>query len=91
MQQGPGAAAEGDLLLEEARAFPGVGYTHRVRDWWAARGFGDGLREKYLLGANKDGTAAIIPFWHRGRIKGFIRRPLAASQPSTSIRPLRSS
>ncbi len=55
--------------LEEARACCRALDRHtRVLDWWAARGFGKGLREKYLLGANKDGTAAIIPFWHRGRI-----------------------
>jgi DNA primase len=34
------------------------------------------LRERYLLGTDKDGTAAVIPFWHRGRVQGFIRRKL---------------
>ena len=30
-----------------------------------------------MLGTNKDGTAAVIPFWHRGRVQGLIRRKLA--------------
>jgi DNA primase len=29
-----------------------------------------------MLGANKDGTAAVIPYWHRGRVQGLIRRKL---------------
>src|SRR5215212_1539558 len=47
-----------------------------VRDWWEARGFGADLRERFLLGANKDGTAAVIPFWHRGRVMGLVHRQL---------------
>jgi DNA primase len=47
-----------------------------VREWWEDRGFGSELRERFLLGANKDGTEAVIPFWHRGRIDGVIRRKL---------------
>jgi len=34
------------------------------------------LRERFLLGTNKDGTAALIPFWHRERVQGLIRRKL---------------
>jgi DNA primase len=48
----------------------------RVGEWWERRGFGKELRERYLLGANGDGTEAIIPFWNRGRVKGLIRRKL---------------
>ncbi len=33
-------------------------------------------RERFLLGANKDGTQAVIPFWVRGRVAGLIRRKL---------------
>jgi DNA primase len=47
-----------------------------VRDWWEGRGFGSDLRERFLLGANKDGTAGVIPFWHRGRVMGLVRRQL---------------
>ena len=34
------------------------------------------MQERFLLGTTKDGTAAVIPFWHRGRVQGLIRRPL---------------
>jgi DNA primase len=47
-----------------------------VKEWWEGRGFGAELRKRFLLGASKDGQQAIIPFWHRGRIIGFIRRKL---------------
>jgi DNA primase len=29
-----------------------------------------------LLGANENGTAAVIPFWNRGRVQGLIHRNL---------------
>ena len=47
-----------------------------VRKWWEERGFGSDLRERFLLGANRDGTEAVIPFWNRGRVVGLIRRKL---------------
>ena len=47
-----------------------------VAGWWEGRGFGQELRERFLLGANKDATAAVVPFWNRGRVKGLIRRKL---------------
>jgi DNA primase len=47
-----------------------------VTEWWEERGFDQGLRERFLLGANQDGTAATIPFWNRGRVQGLIRRKL---------------
>lgn len=47
-----------------------------VRDWWEGRGFGEDLRARYLLGSNKSGTEALIPFWHRGKVQGLIRRKL---------------
>jgi DNA primase len=47
-----------------------------VREWWEDRGFGEKLRAKFLLGTNKDGREAVIPFWHRGRVQGIIRRKL---------------
>jgi DNA primase len=48
----------------------------RVCEWWKRRGFGTELQAKFLLGANKDGTEAVIPFWHRSEIRGLIRRKL---------------
>ena len=47
-----------------------------VVEWWEGRGFDGGLRERFLLGATDDGAAATIPFWHRGRVHGLVRRKL---------------
>ena len=66
-----------DLFLRQARASHEGLETHaRVREWWEGRGFGEALQQRFLLGANEDGTEAIIPFWHRGRVHGLIRRKL---------------
>ena len=66
-----------DLYLQQAKACHGALSRHpRVKEWWKARGFDQELRERFLLGTNKDGTAAVIPFWHRGRVQGLIRRKL---------------
>jgi DNA primase len=48
----------------------------RVREWWEGRGFDDGLQKRFLLGTNRDGTEAVIPFWRHGRVVGLIRRKL---------------
>jgi DNA primase len=48
----------------------------RVREWCEGRGFGRELQKRFLLGATKDGTTVVIPFWHRGRVEGLIRRKL---------------
>src|SRR5829696_2971259 len=67
-----------DLYLQQVKACHGALARHaRVTEWWKARGFGQELRERFLLGTNKDGTTAVIPFWHRGRVQGLIRRKLA--------------
>jgi DNA primase len=55
----------------------------RVRSWWEDRGLDRDLQERYLLGAG-DGTTATIPFWHRGRVKGIIRRKLSG-EPKYSL------
>jgi len=47
-----------------------------VREWWEGRGFGPDLQERFLLGANGQDDAAVIPFWRRGRITGLIYRKL---------------
>jgi predicted GNAT family acetyltransferase len=47
-----------------------------VREWWEGRGFGKELQERFLLGSNRDGTKAVIPFWRRGKIEGLIHRKL---------------
>jgi DNA primase len=45
-----------------------------IREWWEGRGFSTDLQERFLLGATYG--AATIPFWHRGRVIGLIRRKL---------------
>ena len=47
-----------------------------VRQWWGKRGVDEDLQRRFILGANPNGTEAVIPFWHRGRVKGLIRRRL---------------
>lgn len=47
-----------------------------VIGWWKGRGFNEELQKRFLLGSNRNGSSAVIPFWHRGRIQGLIRRQL---------------
>ncbi len=66
-----------DLYLKHARACHKALEKHpQVRKWWESRGFDEELQERILLGCNENGTAAIIPFWHRGRVQGLISRKL---------------
>jgi DNA primase len=66
-----------DRYLVQARAcHEALSRYPRVSRWWEDRGFGEELRQRFLLGTNKDGTAAVIPYWHRGRMHGLIRRKL---------------
>jgi DNA primase len=66
-----------ELYLMQARACHRALQKHpNVREWWESRGFSEALRERFLLGTNKDGTVAVIPFFHRGRVQGLIRRKL---------------
>src|SRR5918994_1479322 len=54
-------------------------HRHQAREWWESRGFCADTRQTFLLGSTGFGPvprAAIIPFWHRGRIMGLIRRQL---------------
>ena len=47
-----------------------------VRQWWEDRGFSAEIRQRFLLGANKNGSEAVIPLWSRGRVAGLARRKL---------------
>jgi DNA primase len=52
-----------DQYLAQAQACHRALNRHpRIREWWERRGFGKELQERFLLGANKDGTVAVIPF-----------------------------
>jgi DNA primase len=69
--------AKVELYCQQARACHNALAHHpRVADWWKGRGFHKELRQHFLLGTNKSGTAAVVPFWHRGRVQGLIRRKL---------------
>ncbi len=48
----------------------------RATAWWEGRGFDEGLRERFLLGATRDGSTATVPFWNGGRVQGLIQRSL---------------
>lgn len=64
-----------DSYLEQARAcHHALDRRPSVREWWEKRGFDIEYQERFLLGTNKGGTAATIPFWHRGRVQGLIHR-----------------
>jgi DNA primase len=66
-----------ELYLEQAQACHRTLPRHpQVVEWWEGRGFTEELRERFLLGANRDGTEAVIPYWSRGRVQGLIRRKL---------------
>jgi DNA primase len=66
-----------DVYLKQAReCHRALEWRPYMVEWWEGRGFGEELREKFLLGTDKNGTAAVIPFWHRGRVHGIIRRKL---------------
>jgi len=47
-----------------------------IVQWWAKRGFDEAMRGMFLLGVADDGTAATIPFFHRERVQGLVRRRL---------------
>ena len=67
---------EAGYLREAEASHEALAGHARVGEWWERRGFDKDLQKRYLLGANGDGTEAIIPFWNRGRVKGLIRRKL---------------
>jgi DNA primase len=69
--------SKGELYLRQARACHRALEKHpHVREYWESRGFGEALRDRFLLGTNKDGSAAVMAFWHHGRVQGLIRRKL---------------
>lgn len=67
---------EGEYAKWAEACYRALSKHRRVAEWWERRGFDRELRERFLLGTNRDGTEAVIPYWHRGRIQGLIRRKL---------------
>src|SRR3982751_3646019 len=67
---------EAKYMSQAEECHEALSHRHNVAEWWEGRGFDEGLRERFLLGSNKHGTAAVIPFWNRGRMYGLIHRKL---------------
>jgi DNA primase len=67
---------EADYLARAQEYHAALSRHPSVVEWWEGRGFDEGLREKFLLGAAGAGAAATIPFWNRGRVHGIVRRKL---------------
>jgi DNA primase len=67
---------ESEYLRQAEGHHEALSRHHGVVEWWEGRGFDGGLRERFLLGATDDGAAATIPYWHRGRVHGLVRRKL---------------
>lgn len=69
-----GRRLEVEYLEQAKRGHDALRQYPDVRGWWERRGFGEDLMERFLLGAYKG--EAIIPFWNRGRVHGFVMRRL---------------
>ncbi len=67
---------EADYMRQADACHQMLSRYDNVAEWWESRGFGKELRERFLLGTNRDGTTAVIPFWNRGCVQGLIRRKL---------------
>ena len=65
---------EANFLEQATECHEALSSHLKITEWWEKRGFSEELRQCYLLGVNADGTEATIPYWHRGRIQGLIRR-----------------
>lgn len=64
---------EAENSLEVKKYHEALERNSDVAEWWDRRGFDGELRQRFLLGARGEGKA-IIPFWNRGRVQGFILR-----------------
>jgi DNA primase len=67
---------EADLTRQAAACHQALSSHQNVTSYLEQRGFNEELQKRFLLGANRDGSAAVIPFWHHGRIHGLIRRQI---------------
>ena len=67
---------EAQHAAQALEAHERLAHHPEVGEWWERRSFDEELCKRFMLGASEDGTAAAIPFWHRGRVHGLIRRKL---------------
>ncbi len=67
---------EADYTWQAEAFYQSLASHPNVVAYLEQRGFSEELRRRFLLGANSDGSAVVIPFWNRGRIQGLIRRQL---------------
>jgi DNA primase len=65
---------ESEYLENAKKAHDALREAPDVIEWWKRRGFDEELRQRFLLGEHEG--SAIIPFWNRGRVQGFIKRNL---------------
>ncbi len=68
---------EAKYLAQAEKVHSALARHPDVAEWWEGRGFDEGLRRRFLLGAAEG--AAIIPFWNGGRVQSFVRRNLEGS------------
>jgi hypothetical protein len=81
---------EADYIRQAQACHQQLARQPHVAQWWLQRGFYEDLQREYLLGSNRDGSAAVIPYWQRTytRSKGSLTRsplPLWDGAPSPSV------
>ncbi|MBA2618141.1 MAG: toprim domain-containing protein [Rubrobacter sp.] len=65
---------EAGYLEDAERGHGALTENPGVAGWWERRGFDESMRRRFLLGAHEG--HAVIPFWNRGRVEGFVTRRL---------------
>jgi DNA primase len=67
---------EDDYLRQAAACHKALSSHPNIVAYLEQRGFTEEYRRRFLLGTNCDGSAVVIPFWHRGRVQSLILRQL---------------
>jgi DNA primase len=75
---------EAEHLRQAQEAHKRLSERPNVAACWEDLRFNEELQEKFLLGSNDEGKAAIIPFWNKGRVLGLIHRNLEG-EPEYSL------
>lgn len=63
---------EAEYMWEAKKLHQTLAQHPKATAYWEKRGFGEELRQRFLLGA--DDEVPVIPFWNRGRVQSLIRR-----------------